>query len=195
MAKKILILCGSPRVKGNTNTVVEWVAESATAAGAAVKTVNVAPLKFAANGCICCMGCQKSDRYECVIKDAAQPILASMPDFNAVVFATPIYFFGPSAQLKLVLDRMYSLYKFKDGEESFGCAIRNVTLGLIATAADGPEGGLAATEDMFRAIASFNGGGFTSLLVPHAPRDPKQLVDNQAVRQQAMDFGRQLAAE
>ena len=40
-------------------------------------------------------------------------MLARIPEADAVVFATPTYFFGPTAQLKLLLDRMYSLWKFQ----------------------------------------------------------------------------------
>jgi multimeric flavodoxin WrbA len=195
MAKKIMVLCGSPRVKGNTNTVAHWFAQAAMAAGADVQMVNLATLKLASNGCTCCLGCQKLDGYECVIKDEAGPVLSAMANVDALVFATPVYFYGPTAQLKLVLDRMYCLYKFKKGEEGFDCAIRGKTLAVIATAADGLEGGLGAVKETFEAIAKFSGCQFQSLLVPHAPKDPKDLANNQDLRVEAIEFGTRLAGE
>jgi multimeric flavodoxin WrbA len=194
MSKKILILCGSPRPKGNTNTVVGWFTEGATAAGADVEIVNLSRLKLAANGCTCCLGCQKSDRYECVIEDEAAPVIAAMCKADVLVFATPVYFFGPTAQTKLVLDRMYCLYKFKQGESEFDCAIRGKGLGVIATADDGLDGGLAATGESFEAIATFSGCKFHSLLVPNAPKEPKELAKHEELRLKATEFGRQLAS-
>ena len=195
MAKKVMILCGSPRAKGNTNTVAGWFAEGATAAGAEVETVDLAKMKLSANGCSCCMGCQKSDRYECVIKDAAQPILARMPKADVLVFATPVYFFGPTAQLKLVLDRMYSLYKFNETTSEFQSAIRHAKLVLICTAGDGKDGGLGLVDESFRIMAGFTGCQFDSLLVPNAPKDPKELGGNRQLREKAIQFGRAVATE
>ena len=44
-AKRIMFLCGSPRERGNTNTLVKWAAEAAQAAGAEVEVVDVAQLQ------------------------------------------------------------------------------------------------------------------------------------------------------
>jgi NAD(P)H-dependent FMN reductase len=191
--RSVLFLCGSPRPKGNTNTVVEWARQGVAAAGATAEAVDLAPLKFKVNGCVCCMGCQKSEKYECVVRDDAQPILARMPRYDALVFATPVYFFGPTAQLKLVLDRMYSLFKFEQPGPGFGCAFRHATLGLISTAGDGLDGGLGAVADSFGILSRFTGCKLETLLVPNAPKDPRDLDGNAELRQKAMAFGRKLA--
>ncbi|MFB3894613.1 MAG: flavodoxin family protein [Phycisphaerae bacterium] len=192
MARRIMILCGSPRASGNTNTVVGWFAQGATAAGAEVEKIDLAKLKLKGNGCLCCMGCQKSDTFECVVKDGAQPILARMPEADVLVFATPVYFFGPTAQLKLVMDRMYSLYKYAKSE-SFDCAIRHATLVLISTAADGMDGGLGLLAESFETMAKFNGSRFEKFLVPNAPKETSELASNAALRSKAVEFGRRIA--
>ena len=46
MPRKIVVLCGSPRKKGNTNRVVSWFAEGAGEAGASVEIVDTARLKY-----------------------------------------------------------------------------------------------------------------------------------------------------
>ncbi len=61
MAKKIMVLSGSPRKNGNTSTVVNWFIEGAKAAGAEVELVDLTKLKSTHHGCIGCLGCQKSD--------------------------------------------------------------------------------------------------------------------------------------
>jgi NAD(P)H-dependent FMN reductase len=192
--RSILFLCGSPRAKGNTNTVVEWARQGAAGAGAATEVVDLAPLKFKVNGCVCCMGCQKSDKYECVIADDAQPILARIPSYDAIVFATPVYFFGPTAQLKLVLDRLYSLFKFDRPGPGFGCVFAHATLGLISTAGDGLDGGLQAVADSFAILSRFTGCKLETLLVPSAPKEPRDLDGNAELRERAVAFGAKLAA-
>jgi len=102
MGKKIMILTSSPRKNGNTNTIVNWCAQSATDAGAEVECVDIARLNYKSNGCISCYSCQESDKYECKVKDDANDILEQLNDFDVVVYSTPIYMFGPSAQLKLL---------------------------------------------------------------------------------------------
>jgi len=76
MAKQIMVLCGSPRQHGNTNTVVAWVIQGATDAGARIDRVDAARLKYKVNGCISCFACQKLPEFECVVDDDAQPVLA-----------------------------------------------------------------------------------------------------------------------
>src|SRR5574337_420733 len=167
MAKKIMVLTGSPRKNGNTNTVVKWFTDGAREAGASVDVIDVAGLKNKFNGCIACTGCQKSEKFECAVDDEVKPVLAKIPSMDVVVFATPTYFFGPSAQLKTLLDRMYSLVKFKSGGD-YVSNLDNLTIGLIASAGGGIQPGLQLVHDTFQTIAGFSGAGFDSLLVPNA---------------------------
>ena len=192
-AKRILILCGSPRPRGNTNMLASWVAQAAQAAGAKVETVDVAKLRFKANGCTACMGCQKSRKFRCVIPDEASNILAGIPKADVVVFATPTYFFGPTAQLKLLMDRMYSLWKFQGDKMECALAPKTV-LGLIATAGGGKSEGIQIVEQTFKILAGFTGLKLRTLLVPDAPEDPGDLATNVALRRKAVAFGKRLMA-
>ncbi len=195
MSRKILILTGSPRKNGNTNTVVKWFAEGAKEAGAKVEVVDVAGLKSKNNGCIACMGCQKSDKFECVWNDDIKPVLKKMPDYDVLVFATPTYFFGPSAQLKLLLDRMYSLIKF---DQARGCYTHNLShlkWALICTGGGSIDPGLRLVEQTFRTVAGFIGSECASLLVPNASMYSDDIKQNAALREEAMAFGRRLASQ
>jgi multimeric flavodoxin WrbA len=192
MSKKVMVLCSSPRKKGNTNTVARWVMEGVAEAGGEADSVNVAKLKYKVNGCISCYGCQKSDKYECVVEDEAQPILKRISDYEVLVFATPIYFFGPNAQMKLFMDRMFCLAKFdaETGEPRFKNQGQKV--GLIATAGGDLSSGLELTEQLFKAMAVFTNVEYSSLLVPSAPHDPKELLENAKLKKEAYEFGRSL---
>ena len=147
MAKKIMIVTGSPRSNGNTNTLAGWIAEAARGEGAEVEVVNAASLDYKVNGCIACMGCQALPEYECVVHDAAVPILARMPKADVLVFATPVYFFGISAQLKLLMDRMFSLVKLKPEENKLEHAMGGKTLALVASGGGDVGSGYLAGSD------------------------------------------------
>ena len=192
MADKIMILTSSPRKHGNTNTVTQWVIEGAKAAGATVDCVDVANLKHKFNGCIACFGCQQSAKYECVVKDETADLLQRLLDYETLVFATPVYFFGPNAQLKLVLDRMLSHLKFDPETGEPILAVQGGTVGLIATAGGEENDGLGLTDQTFRTMAQFSHSRYVSLLASKSPSDPKELAANTELKEKALAFGRAL---
>ena len=193
MGKKILILTSSPRKNGNTNTIVHWCAQSATDAGAEVECVDIARLNYKSNGCIFCYGCQESDKYECKVKDDANDILERLNDFDVIVYSTPIYMFGPSAQLKLLLDRTFSLVKFDPESGDPILKSTGQVMALIATAGGGINDGLGLTDQSFKSMAAFLGSNYLSLLIPEAPSDPKELQEKTELKQKSVEFGRVLA--
>lgn len=95
VSKKILILNASPKKDGNTAAIADWFCQGASSKGAEVEIVRTASLKYKSLGCTSCRACQKSDKYECSINDEAKPVLAKMAKVDVIVFATPLYFFGP----------------------------------------------------------------------------------------------------
>lgn len=192
MAKKVMILTGSPRKNGNTNTVAGWFIEGAKDAGAEVELIDVTRLKSKNNGCIACLGCQKSEKYECVVEDEIKPVLARIPDYDVLVFATPVYFFGPSAQLKLLMDRMYSLIKFNAG--GYDHNLGHLKWGLIATGGGDIDPGLSLVEQVFKTSAGFLGSGLESLLVPFSSMYDDNIKQNSELRERAIAFGRKLSA-
>jgi len=194
MSKKIMVLSGSPRKNGNTNTVVEWFAEGAKGAGASVELIDVTRLKSRFGGCIGCMGCQKSEKYECAVDDEVKPVLARIPDADVVVFATPTYFFGPTAQIKSLLDRMYSLIKFNASTGGYSHNLSGLKIAVIATAGGGIQPGLKLIEDTFGTIAGFSGAAFDSLLVPNASMYSDAMKQDRDLRERAKAFGRALAS-
>jgi multimeric flavodoxin WrbA len=195
MSKKIIVLCGSPRKNGNTNTVANWFVEGAKSQGGQVEMVDAAHLKYQANGCTACMACQKTEKYECVIDDEASPIIARIPEFDVMVLATPVYWFGPTAQLKLILDRTFALVKFdhKTGEPIPNPSSKQSVLCLIATAGGELDGGLKNLDDAFRTAAGFMHCSYESLLVPLAPVNPKQMSEKVDVKEKAFALGRKIA--
>jgi multimeric flavodoxin WrbA len=187
MAKKILILNGSPKRNGNTATLVSWFKEGARSQGADVQIVSTAFLKYKANGCISCRRCQKIKEYKCVIKDEATPVLVKMAKADVIVFATPLYFYGPSAQLKLIVDRMFSLYKWDNTTDTFKSPMRGKTMILLLSAYE--DIGMETVEKSFRLIADYSEMRFVSLLVSNA-RESGEIIKLKGIREKAIALGR-----
>lgn len=193
MARKIMIITGSPRKQGNTNTVAAWVAEGAGEAGAEVKMIDAARLKYATNGCTSCMGCQQSGQYRCIVQDEASDLIAAIPQYDVVVFASPVYFFSWSAQIKIFIDRMFSLFKFTP--DKIDSALGKIQVALIGTAAGDIGSGLDSLEIAAQKIAGFTGCRLKSLLIPDCTADLGNLLTNDDLKERALAFGATLAEE
>ena len=102
---KITIINGSPRADGNTGIMAEMFQKGAQEAGNEVVIVPLAGKKVA--GCLGCKYCFEHSG-ECIQKDDMADILQLLDQTNMVVFASPIYWFDITAQLKSVIDRMYA---------------------------------------------------------------------------------------
>lgn len=166
MAKNIFILSGSPKKNGNTAALVDWVTEGAVSKGASVEVLHAAFLKYKFPGCTSCRVCQKNEAYECAIEDDANLALRKMIVADVIVMATPLYFFSASAQLKIIIDRMFSLYKWDNAAGTMKAALKGKTFALLASAYE--DVGLEALEKPFRLTADYTGMKFESLLVPNA---------------------------
>ncbi len=106
---KVIALQGSPRKKGNTAKVLAWVEEELTANGHDVETIYLTAKTV--KGCLACGKCKEiPDAVGCVQKDDGLEILEKMTQADVCIFASPLYFWGVSAQLKSVIDRTYSFY-------------------------------------------------------------------------------------
>ncbi|MDD5676810.1 MAG: flavodoxin family protein [Kiritimatiellae bacterium] len=190
MTKEILILSGSPRKNGNTAMLVDWFAEGARSKGARVEIVHAAFLKYKSSGCTSCRACQKRDEYACVINDEARPVLARMAKVDVIVMATPLYFFAASAQIKLVFDRMFSLYKWDNKAGTMQTPLKGKTLVLIASAFE--DVGLDVLRKPFALTAKYTGMQFFSLLVPNAGVSG-EIRNKAGIDKKALALGRKVA--
>ncbi|MDO4620952.1 MAG: flavodoxin family protein [Lachnospiraceae bacterium] len=114
MSKKVLVISASPRKNSNSDLLAERFAEGARQAGHEVEKISLAGKTI--GFCQGCFACQKTGR--CVIRDDADSIEQKMEHADVLVFATPIYYYEMSGQLKTMLDRgnpLYTVdYQFRD---------------------------------------------------------------------------------
>ena len=101
----ILILSGSPRKGGNTDLLVEAFVKGASQKHH-VEVVSVHDYKV--NPCMGCNACFKNESNSCVQKDDMPLIYEKMAVADMLVIASPVYFYGLSAQLKAVIDRFHN---------------------------------------------------------------------------------------
>lgn len=102
---RVVAFIGSPRVGGNTQTLVEEVLRGVQEAGSETATYFLNKLDI--SPCQGCDACRKLGR--CRLKDDMQGLYDELLGADAIVVGTPIYFWGPSAQTKAFLDRWYAI--------------------------------------------------------------------------------------
>jgi multimeric flavodoxin WrbA len=105
----ILILQGSPRANGNTAWMAEECKKAAEAVGHRVTLVNVARKKIA--GCLACEWCHGKGNGACVQKDDMQELYPLLEEAEALVLASPVYYFTMSAQIQAPIQRIYNMNK------------------------------------------------------------------------------------
>ena len=106
MKKNILILSTSPRKGGNSDTLTNEFTRGARDAGHDAEKISLAGKSI--GFCRGCLACQKTER--CIIQDDANAIVQKMLSADVLVFATPIYFYEMSGQIKTLLDRSNPLF-------------------------------------------------------------------------------------
>lgn len=106
MQKKILLIAGSPRKGGNSDLLCDAFMNGAREAGHAVEKIYVQDMKI--NGCMACYGCLSTGK--CVQKDDMDTVIDKMIKADAIVLATPVYFYSLSGQLKIFIDRVLPRY-------------------------------------------------------------------------------------
>lgn len=105
---KIAILNGSPR-KENTAAMAEAFRQGAEAAGHEVEVLQVGKMKI--NGCLACEYCHGKGASKCIQEDDLEKLMPAYLESDMIVFASPIYYFAPTAQLEAAWQRVYCIGK------------------------------------------------------------------------------------
>lgn len=190
--KKIVCIHGGPRKNGNTRAVSALAMEAARSRGAEVVEIDATVLDFKVPGCLGCQKCQKYEEFRCSIDDPVARAVATLPSYDVIVLSTPLYWWSYAAQLKIFIDRMYSLCKFGDG--NYRMALAGRKLALLATAGGPMESNLDLLEQQLKNPAEMMGCSFASCLFANVSASPGELADDPAVAEKSREFGRMLAS-
>ncbi|HFC46332.1 MAG TPA: flavodoxin family protein [Dissulfuribacter thermophilus] len=104
--KKVLIFMGSPRFGGNTDTYVREVAKACEEHGGDVERINLYGIDI--GPCIECGACD--DTGKCVLKDEMAQIYDSLERADAIVVASPIFFYNISSRTQALVERSQALW-------------------------------------------------------------------------------------
>jgi multimeric flavodoxin WrbA len=126
--KRIVIVKGSPREKGNSAILADQVAEGAKAAGAYVESFYLHGMDI--GPCDACDSCHSEPYDGCVVSDDMQLLYPRILDADGIVIASPVYWFTVSAQTKLFMDRCYALV------DADGYLLRGKKIGIVMTYGD-----------------------------------------------------------
>lgn len=103
---KVLIIKTSPRQGGNSDRLADEFARGARENGNEVEVVSLTGKNIAfCRGCLAC-----TETHRCVIHDDADEIRGLMLHADVIVWATPVYYFSCSGQMKTMIDRANPLY-------------------------------------------------------------------------------------
>jgi len=184
--KRVLILTASPRNNGNSTILALKAAEGVNAAGGEADVVPIGNLKIAP--CDACDSCRAKPEAGCVIKDDMQPLYQKIKDAQGIIFATPVYWFNVSAQMKLFIDRTYAI----QGKDYWAFTGKDV--GVILTYEDEDvfvSGGINALRS-FQDIFAYVKANLVGMVYGRADK-AGDVQTNEKLLQKAYDLGRKLA--
>ncbi|MBW1887103.1 MAG: flavodoxin family protein [Deltaproteobacteria bacterium] len=185
-SKRVLVLLGSPRKKGNSSILAEQIIQGAESAGAKVETIFLHGMKIAP--CQSCYTCQKRDSKGCAIDDDMQAIYQKLIENEAWVIASPVYWFNMSAQTKLFMDRCFALPAYnKDAFSGKRIAIA-MSYGDTDPFTSGCVNALRSFQDAFRYVGAKIVG-----MVYGSALDSGEIKSNVSLMQKAEELGKTLA--
>jgi len=117
----VLVFLGSPRKKGNTEALTEALLEGVRQEGGVPEIIRLCDLKI--SPCISCGGCDKKGK--CVVEDDMTPLYEKIISTDKIILASPIFFYGITAQAKAFIDRTQALWNRKRLLQKKGTWVEN----------------------------------------------------------------------
>ncbi len=177
--KKVLILSGSPRKGGNSDTLCDQFMKGAQETGNEVEKIFVADKKI--GYCRACYYCN-DHKGECIIKDDMAEILQKMLDADVIVLSSPVYFYSISAQLKTVIDRTVARWlEFKNKEFYY-----------IMSAAEDTDTVMDCTLECFRGLAECFEGSIEKGVIYGKGAYEKGSIKNMPAMIEAYEMGKSI---
>lgn len=178
---KTVSFLGSPRRQGNTATLLNTVIKGMESSGNSdieaifLNEKNIRP-------CQGCNACKKDGANGCVQKDDMQNIYSLIAKSDLIILASPIYWWSVTAQMKLMIDRIYGM--------DFTCGRKKVVL-LMTYGGELPNSGPETTEALFREICEYIKAD--AVAVMGVCTETVEVKDNKKALDEAFELGRRLA--
>jgi multimeric flavodoxin WrbA len=184
--KKILVVMASPRKSSNSSILARQIGAGAEGSGASVEYVSLRELDI--RPCAGCDACRKEPR--CIVGDDMQSLYPKLQACDALVLASPVYWFTVAAQMKAFVDRWYAF----GGDRAYA-ALAGKRVGIVLTYGDadpfisGAVNALRAFQDCFRYV-----GGHVVGAVYGTANKEGEVTHNQALMEKATRLGKALTS-
>ena len=176
---KIIVLMGSPNARGSTSILVEQFLRGAEENGHAVEVIDVCRANV--HPCTGCVHCG----YEgpCVQKDDVEDIRCALLGADMVVFATPLYYYGMTAQLKTVIDRFCAYNSSLNN--------RHLKSALLAVAWNADDWTFDALEEHYKILVRYINFEDKGMVLGYGCGTPS-MTQNSKYPQEAFRLGKSL---
>lgn len=176
---KIIVITGSPHRRGTSALLADEFIRGAKEAGHSVLRFDAAFEDI--HPCRACDYCV-TETIRCIQKDAIAPLLSQLIQADMIVFVTPVYYFGMSSQIKMVIDRFYAVNaKLMRRQKSV----------LLATAEDTNLQAISALESHYNAILQYLGWTDAGKVLAIGCKKRKD-IEKTDFPQQAYELGKSL---
>jgi len=188
VTKKVLVILGSPRRKGNSAALANQIIKGVKSAKAAVETIYLQGMKIAP--CKACDTCRKTRSKGCAIKDDMQELYSKVIEADALVIASPVYWFNMSAQTKIFLDRLHGLPAYKED----ALKGKRVAIAMSYGGEDPFDSGCVNALRSFQDVFAYKESNIAGMVYGKA-EEAGEIGSNEKLMQEAFDLGKKLVSE
>lgn len=186
MKKIILGICSSPRNNSNSEILLDHILKGAVISGHSTEKINLSQSQI--SPCHACLKCKNSEAIKCAIQDDMQKIIKKLINADCIIFASPIYFFSVSSQMKIFIDRLYCLVEENKRQKMAGkTAVVILTYGHPSS----EKSGAMIALDMFEKIFNFFEIYLTDKML-HSCQIPGEILEQPDILQKAVSIGKSL---
>ncbi len=186
-AKRVVVLLGSPRKKGNSTALAKQIIHGAESTGAVVESVYLNGLDI--KPCQGCYACQKPDSSGCVVDDDMQAVYPKLQAADRWVIASPVYWFSMSAQTKLFMDRCIAM--FHETEEKNRLFNKQIAIAMSYGDTDVFNSGCVNALRSFQDAYRYAGAKIVGMVYGSA-EEPGEIKSNTTLMKQAEELGKKL---
>ena len=186
---KIIALFGSPRKKGNSTLLANHIILGAESQGATVESIYLNDLDI--TPCQGCYACQMEGTRGCAVDDDMQAIYPKIVEADALIIASPVYWFNMSAQTKIFMDRCIALYS--ENPEKSALHGKNIAIAMTYGDKDVFCSGCINALRTFQDAYKFVGADIVGMVYGSA-EEPGEIAANAGLIQDAEALGAKLVS-
>ncbi len=185
---KILGILGSPRLRGNSDILLEEALTGARGAGA--ETEKIVLSKKRISGCLDCAKCNESG--VCAVQDDMLEIHTKILESDAVIHSVPVYFWAMTSQMKAYLDRWCAFFDADwRWHKAYLLKMKGKKIGLITVCGDSNVSTADPIVHSFKTTCQFAGLNFFGLVQASAAMKG-EIAGNAEIKKQAYELGKKI---